>query len=338
MKTLYDVLGVGPDDDGDNVKRAFRKAVKTCHPDIHAYDPDAPLRFRQVVRAYVILRNPEARATYDQLLELERAHARALSRRYTVRKFVFDGIAATGLAVVIAAGYVLLTDVSSSVGPAKVVAVPWREPVDVNAMQQVAPTGTTEQDDARNILAYGAVLDTPTAPSGVASAESAPASAANGGDASGSTHDGLAASSAAGPDGPNISVVTMIDALDAPVHQAYAKAPVDHPKIDSAIEPLDQAQKRSSAVRSSAARDNVVAKSPLPRFAKSREKHEMKPRAPKPRAKPVMAKRQVADHAPLKQVSPENQERVSPEKKSTSVCLGSESCSRPLHPAFDVGY
>src|SRR5260370_1014023 len=48
MKTLYDILGVHPDDDSERLKAAFRKAVKACHPDLNLGDPDAPDRFMQI--------------------------------------------------------------------------------------------------------------------------------------------------------------------------------------------------------------------------------------------------------------------------------------------------
>src|ERR1700730_13191385 len=69
MKTLYDLLGARADDDAEALKRAFRKAVKAHHPDLHAGDPDAPLRFRQIVAANAVLRDAKQRATYDRLLQ-----------------------------------------------------------------------------------------------------------------------------------------------------------------------------------------------------------------------------------------------------------------------------
>src|ERR1700736_3799452 len=69
MKTLYDLLGARADDDAEALKRAFRKAVKANHPDLHAGDPDAPLRFRQIVAANAVLRDAKQRATYDRLLQ-----------------------------------------------------------------------------------------------------------------------------------------------------------------------------------------------------------------------------------------------------------------------------
>ncbi len=71
MNTLYDFLGVRSDADDETLRKAFRKAIKATHPDLHAGDPDAPLRFRQIVDANALLRDAKQRATYDWLLQLE---------------------------------------------------------------------------------------------------------------------------------------------------------------------------------------------------------------------------------------------------------------------------
>jgi tetratricopeptide (TPR) repeat protein len=72
MKALYDLLGAHADDDAEALQKAFRKAVKAHHPDLHPGDPDAPSRFRQIVAANVILRDAKQRAAYDKVLQLER--------------------------------------------------------------------------------------------------------------------------------------------------------------------------------------------------------------------------------------------------------------------------
>jgi tetratricopeptide (TPR) repeat protein len=71
MKALYDLLGARVDDDAEALKKAFREAVKAHHPDLHPGDPEAPLRFTQIVAAAAILRDAKQRATYDHLLQLE---------------------------------------------------------------------------------------------------------------------------------------------------------------------------------------------------------------------------------------------------------------------------
>src|SRR6201987_6191206 len=70
METLYDLLGALPRDDADELRSAFRRAVKGAHPDINPGDPDAGVKFRQIVRANEILSDGEQRAAYDHLLGL----------------------------------------------------------------------------------------------------------------------------------------------------------------------------------------------------------------------------------------------------------------------------
>jgi tetratricopeptide (TPR) repeat protein len=70
MDTLYDLLGALPRDDAEELRVAFRRAVKGTHPDLHPGDPDAGFKFRQIVRANEILADPDQRATYDHLLDL----------------------------------------------------------------------------------------------------------------------------------------------------------------------------------------------------------------------------------------------------------------------------
>jgi len=72
MTSLYDLLGAHEDDDANALKKAFRKAVKAYHPDLHPNDPGAPDRFRQIIAAHALLRDARQRATYDRVLQLER--------------------------------------------------------------------------------------------------------------------------------------------------------------------------------------------------------------------------------------------------------------------------
>ncbi len=70
METLYDLLGALPNDDADDLRAAFRRAVKRAHPDVNPEDPDAGLKFRRIVRANEILGDAGQRAAYDHLLEV----------------------------------------------------------------------------------------------------------------------------------------------------------------------------------------------------------------------------------------------------------------------------
>src|SRR5262245_62780206 len=81
MKTLYDFLGALPDDNAESLRAAFRKAAKGSHPDLNPDDPDAALRFRQLVRATEILSDEKQRAAYDHLLALARLERQAVPKR-----------------------------------------------------------------------------------------------------------------------------------------------------------------------------------------------------------------------------------------------------------------
>lgn len=79
MDTLYDLLGALPRDDADDLRAAFRRAVKGAHPDLRPGDPQAALKFRQIVRANEILGDQEQRAAYDHLLVLARRERQSVS-------------------------------------------------------------------------------------------------------------------------------------------------------------------------------------------------------------------------------------------------------------------
>jgi tetratricopeptide (TPR) repeat protein len=70
METLYDLLGALPRDDADELRTAFRNAVKGAHPDLNPGDPLAGQKFREIVRANEILTDQDQRAAYDHLLNL----------------------------------------------------------------------------------------------------------------------------------------------------------------------------------------------------------------------------------------------------------------------------
>jgi curved DNA-binding protein CbpA len=65
-KSLYDLLGARENDDADALKKAFRKAIKANHPDLHPGDPDAVERFREIIAANARLRDAKERATYNR--------------------------------------------------------------------------------------------------------------------------------------------------------------------------------------------------------------------------------------------------------------------------------
>ncbi|CCD93806.1 conserved hypothetical protein [Bradyrhizobium sp. ORS 375] len=117
MKTLYDLLGALPDDDAEDIRAAFRKAVKESHPDINPGDPDAALRFRQIVRANDILGDKEQRTAYDRLLGAAREEERQDSKLAVAAKVhkVASGVMAlAGASAVALTGYLLFTHMSAA--------------------------------------------------------------------------------------------------------------------------------------------------------------------------------------------------------------------------------
>src|SRR5258705_13085293 len=117
MRTLYDLLGARPDDDAEGLRNAFRKAAKANHPDLHAGDPDATTRFRQIVESYDILRDAEQRAAYDRLLKLEHERLRRKLKgtvSYLVQSIVSDAITVVALAIILGGGYTLFAYISKT--------------------------------------------------------------------------------------------------------------------------------------------------------------------------------------------------------------------------------
>ena len=62
----YRVLGVGLDAQTDDIKKAFRKLARTCHPDVAGEDPNAAEQFARIREAYETLVDSARRAKYDQ--------------------------------------------------------------------------------------------------------------------------------------------------------------------------------------------------------------------------------------------------------------------------------
>lgn len=65
-KDYYEVLGIKKDATDADIKSAFRKQAKTCHPDLHPGDKEAEAKFKEINEAAEILSDPDKRAKYDQ--------------------------------------------------------------------------------------------------------------------------------------------------------------------------------------------------------------------------------------------------------------------------------
>ena len=65
-RDYYEVLGVDKSASEDAIKKAYRKAAKQNHPDLHPGDKEAEARFKEIGEAYEVLSDADKRARYDQ--------------------------------------------------------------------------------------------------------------------------------------------------------------------------------------------------------------------------------------------------------------------------------
>jgi curved DNA-binding protein CbpA len=177
MKTLYDLLGALPDDDADSLRTAFRNAVKANHPDIATDDPDAALRFRQIVRANAILSDTEQRATYDRLLALTLRRPDPTSKRSssgTIRKLASDAMKVAFLSTVSIGGYLVFEQLSKvSVTPVKATQVAARGTDEIAAVTPTVQFDTAGRDKPRDMVEGAGVVSDAIVPSAVVPANNA---------------------------------------------------------------------------------------------------------------------------------------------------------------------
>src|SRR5262245_40358944 len=120
MGTLYDLLGALPDDDAEGLRVAFRRAAKATHPDTNPDNPDAALRFRQLVRAHHILSDAEQRETYDQLLAIATrppvppAPPARVAVYQKIHRGATNTMAATFIAAALIGGYTVFSHMSKT--------------------------------------------------------------------------------------------------------------------------------------------------------------------------------------------------------------------------------
>ncbi len=117
MSTLYDLLGALPDDNAEGLRTAFRRAVKGAHPDLNPGDPDAALKFREIMRANEILSDEDQRSAYDHLLELARLEQESASKHAfaaRVHKFASGTMAVVGVLAATIGGCLLFMHISAA--------------------------------------------------------------------------------------------------------------------------------------------------------------------------------------------------------------------------------
>ena len=65
-KKYYQILGVSPDADEKEIKKAYRKLAKKYHPDTNQGNKAAEQKFKEINEAYDVLGDPEKKKLYDQ--------------------------------------------------------------------------------------------------------------------------------------------------------------------------------------------------------------------------------------------------------------------------------
>jgi molecular chaperone DnaJ len=65
-RDYYEVLGIKPGANEDELKSAYRKMAKAYHPDFNPGDATAEARFKELSEAYEVLKDPQKRAAYDR--------------------------------------------------------------------------------------------------------------------------------------------------------------------------------------------------------------------------------------------------------------------------------
>ena len=66
MRDYYEILGVRKNDDGDAIKKAYRKLALQYHPDRNPGSAEAEEKFKEATEAYEVLRDADKRAAYDR--------------------------------------------------------------------------------------------------------------------------------------------------------------------------------------------------------------------------------------------------------------------------------
>jgi DnaJ domain len=359
MQNLYDMLGVRPHDDAENLRKAYRRAAKESHPDHHGGNPEAAMRFRQITEAYDILRDAEQRAAYDQLLDFERRPLRWKLKRALSdirRHIAYDVTAGAVLAIVLAGSYEFYAGLSEaptddSAGVAAVLpagqgsaATPQMPILIPTVVVQAAPATVVPVAVAPVAVAPVAVAPVTVAPGAGAAADTGAADAKKDEPVLESASRTIpAAIHDSDPDMPVDEAVTKISTADSgKSRDAEPRDAVDVPPADvqaSAAEKYDGAGNAASLAANAVSpavtddrrdrkRDSAGANA-----GDAKQLQEMRASARPPAA----AKRQPASRPSFEQAALEARTVPASETRSTPACAGSPSCSGDVPPLFGVG-
>ncbi|CAL0331917.1 unnamed protein product [Lupinus luteus] len=91
--SLYDLLGISASASNQEIKAAYRRLARVCHPDVAEIDQktSSANEFMQIHAAYSTLSDPEKRASYDRsLFRSRRRPAASVFSGYTGRNWETD--------------------------------------------------------------------------------------------------------------------------------------------------------------------------------------------------------------------------------------------------------
>jgi len=86
MADPYETLGVARDASQDDIRKAYRKAAKETHPDLHPGKPEAERRFKEINAANDIIGDPDKRKRYDAG-EIDETGAERQPERHFYREY-----------------------------------------------------------------------------------------------------------------------------------------------------------------------------------------------------------------------------------------------------------